>query len=81
MSSRAEMIDLIQRVITQVAPDVEVGQVDLDEDFRDELELDSMDLLNIVIGLVKATGIEIPDADANKLLSINAIADYLIARQ
>jgi acyl carrier protein len=42
--------------------------------------LDSVDFLNFVIGLHKELGIEIPDADAPKLASLNSCIGYLVSR-
>ncbi len=80
MKTRAEITDIILIAIADVAPDADIDGLDLDQDFRDDLDLDSMDLLNIVIRVVKATDVQIPDAVANKLLSVNSMADYLLER-
>ena len=45
--------------------------------FRDQLDLDSMDLLNFVIGLHTALGVDIPEADYSKLATLDGCVDYL----
>ena len=49
-------------------------------DFRDQLDLDSMDLLNVVIGLHAALGVEIPEADYSSLATPDGCVDYLLSK-
>ena len=51
-----------------------------DRAIRDELDVDSMDLLNFVIGLSKAFGFDIPEADYKRIATVDALVDYLRAR-
>jgi len=44
---------------------------------RDQLELDSMDFLDIVMELRKRHGIEVPEADYPELASLDSCAEYL----
>jgi len=45
--------------------------------FRDQLDLDSMDVLNFVIGLHTAFGVDIPEADYAKLATLEGCLEYL----
>ena len=54
--------------------------IDPAKDLRDQIDIDSVDFLNFVIGLHKVLNIEIPDADVAKLTTLNGCADYLAAR-
>jgi acyl carrier protein len=47
---------------------------------RDQIDIDSVDFLNFVIGLHKALNIEIPDADVAKLTTLNGCVNYLLAK-
>jgi acyl carrier protein len=47
---------------------------------RDQLDLDSMDLLNVVIGLHAALGVEIPEADYSSLVTPDGCVDYLFSK-
>jgi acyl carrier protein len=49
--------------------------------FRDDLGLDSLDLVEMVARLEQATGIFVPDEDVAHLMSISATVDYVRARQ
>lgn len=65
--------------IATVAPDAPVGELAPDDDLFDTLELDSMDLLNIVVAVHERTGIEVPERDYGKLGTLDDFAAYLVA--
>jgi acyl carrier protein len=71
---------LILRTLAQVAPEAELEGLDPGGDFREELDLDSMDILNLVIGLHEATGVDIPERDYPRLVTLDACAAYLSER-
>ena len=48
---------------------------------RDTLDLDSVDFLNFVVGLHAALGVDIPEADYDKLASLDACVAYLAAQR
>ncbi|MCO5195136.1 MAG: phosphopantetheine-binding protein, partial [Anaerolineae bacterium] len=54
--------------------------LDPNVDMRDELDIDSFDFLNFLIDLNDEVGVEIPEADYGKLVSLNDLLDYLLAR-
>jgi acyl carrier protein len=54
--------------------------VDPAESLREQLDLDSMDFLNFVIGVHKRLGGEIPEADYPKLASLDGAMAYLRAK-
>ena len=47
---------------------------------RDQLDLDSMDVLNFVVALHQELGVEIPETDYAKLITLDAIVTYRAAR-
>lgn len=67
-------------VLGEVAPEVEADDVDPSADFRDEFDLDSMDILNLAIGLFQATGVEIPESDYGHIVTLAGAVTYLRAR-
>ena len=75
-----ELRDLIKRTLFDVAPDLEGEEIVPDETFADQFEIDSMDFLNLVVGLHKATGIDIPEADYPKLATFSGATAYLQSR-
>lgn len=72
-----DIAKLVQAALFGVAPDLEGETVRAEVPFRDQFEIDSMDFLNFVIALHKATGIEIPERDYPKLESLDAAVAYL----
>lgn len=79
-SSEAQIKAVVLRVLNGIAPEVEIDAIDPRRDLRDQMDIDSVDFLNFVIGLHKDLGIEIPDADIPKLASLNSCIGYLLSR-
>lgn len=69
--------ETVLRVLGQVAPEVDLSSVDPTEDIREQLDLDSMDILNLAIGLFQATGVEVPERDYARIVTIDGAVAYL----
>jgi acyl carrier protein len=65
--------------LRQVAPEVDPSALDPDLDIRDELDVDSMDFFNFVLGLHERFGVEVPERDYPRLASLNGAVAYLRA--
>ncbi len=70
---RKVLLDVMDEVAPGCLPDV----IDDDEDLREQMDLDSMDLLNIVAGLHARLNIEIPESDVEQIVTINRAIAYL----
>ena len=66
--------------LSDVAPELEPQSLDPRAELRDQLDLDSMDFLNFVLGLHKALGVDIPEADYRKLSTVERCVAYLATR-
>jgi acyl carrier protein len=75
--SREEIAGLVRGALTSVAPESADQAIEPEADFRDQMDLDSMDFLNFIIALHEATGIDIPEKDYPQLASLNGCVDYL----
>jgi len=64
-------------IIADIAPDEDLTNVKPEIRLRDQLQLDSMDFLDIVMELRKRHGIEVPEADYQQLASLDSCAEYL----
>ena len=64
-------------IIADIAPDEDLSNVKPDVRLRDQLQLDSMDFLDIVMELRKRHGIEVPEKDYQQLASLDSCAEYL----
>ena len=73
-----EAVQIIFDVLGRIAPEVSPEQVEYDVDLSEQLDLDSMDYLNWLIGISETTGIDIPQRDASRFLTIDGAAIYLV---
>ena len=78
--TEAEIRQVVREALSNVAPEVDLDAIDPAKDLRDQIDIDSVDFLNFVIGLHKELGVEIPDADVSKLTTLNGCAAYLLAK-
>ena len=72
-----EVKKIILDIIGEIAPDEDLNDVKPEIRLRDQLDLDSMDFLDIVMELRKQHGIEVPESDYQKLASLDSCAEYL----
>jgi acyl carrier protein len=75
-----EMREIVLRVLSNIAPEVDLASLDPERDLRDQIDIDSVDFLNFAIGLHNELGIDIPDADVSKLLTLNGCVNYLVGK-
>ena len=68
---------LVIDIISDIAPDEDLSTIKSEVRLRDQLQLDSMDFLDIVMELRKRHGIEVPEADYIQLASLDSCAEYL----
>lgn len=73
----AEIREAIVDILSGIAPDEDLSQLKDDVSFREQLELDSMDFLDIVMELRKRYRIQIPEDDYLELASMNSTVKYL----
>ncbi len=73
----AEILLAVQDIIAQIAPDEDLSQLDPDVRLREQIELDSMDFLDIVMELRKLYGVQVPEADYKELATLNGCVNYL----
>ncbi len=78
--TKEECKKLVLEIIADIAPDEDLSNIKPDVRLRDQLQLDSMDFLDIVMELRKRRGIEVPEADYIHLASLDSCADYLVPK-
>ena len=64
-------------IIADIAPDEDLTHVKGDVRLREQLDLDSMDFLDIVMELRKRYNVEVPEADYMQLASLDSTVVYL----
>lgn len=67
----------ILSVLTAIAPEVEPDELDDHTLLRDQVDLDSMDWLNFLVGIHQRLNVEIPEADYQKLRTLADVVGYV----
>jgi acyl carrier protein len=78
--TKDEIRKLAIDILGGIAPEADFDMLEDDEELREALDLDSMDFLNFITGLHKATGADIPEADYAQLSSLQDVVAYLTAK-
>ncbi|HET7309756.1 MAG TPA: acyl carrier protein [Mycobacteriales bacterium] len=69
----------VAAALGSIAPEVDIATVDGDAPFREEMDLDSLDFLNLVELLHDSTGVEIREDDYARVGSLTTLVDYLVS--
>ncbi|GAA0281061.1 hypothetical protein GCM10009127_22870 [Alteraurantiacibacter aestuarii] len=72
-----ELRTAILEELAAIAPESAGASIGDDEDLREVLDLDSMDIYNLVVALSTRLGVEISDADVGKLTTLRGGIDHL----
>ena len=75
--TRDEVRQVIISIIKDIAPDEDVSSIKDDVVLREQIDLDSMDFLDIVMELRKRFHIEVPESDYQELASMASCIQYL----
>ncbi|MGB7347413.1 MAG: acyl carrier protein [Pirellulaceae bacterium] len=73
----AEIRDEILDILDDISPDEDLDNLKDDVAFREQLELDSMDFLDIVMELRKRHRVQIPEEEYGNLASMSSTVSYL----
>jgi acyl carrier protein len=74
---REELSKIVQEELNNIAPEVDLATVDPAADLREAIDIDSMDFLNLVTAIHHRTGINIPEIDYPKIVTISGMIAYL----
>ena len=75
--NREQIIEAIEDIIKTIAPDEDLSGMDHNVRMREQIELDSMDFLDIVMELRKRYGVRVPEEDYKELATMNGCVEYL----
>jgi acyl carrier protein len=74
---KATLFQLLKRI----APDTEPEELNENDNFRNELGMDSFDFLQFMIALNEKLQIEIPEQQYASISSIKSLTDYILAKK
>ncbi len=72
-----EISAMILEVIREIVPDEDLSNIKPDVRIRDQIEMDSMDFLDIIMELRKRYNITVPEDDYMKLSTLDSSVEYL----
>ena len=75
--NREEIRDVILEIIADIDEEADFAALDADKPLRDQLELDSMDFLDIVMELRKRYKLQIPEDEYPELATLTSCVNYL----
>ncbi|MFI4889159.1 MAG: acyl carrier protein [Steroidobacterales bacterium] len=76
--SRDEIRQALIDSILSVAPEADFAEVRPDRPVRDQLDIDSFDFLTILEHLSEKLGVNVPEADYGKMITLDGSVDYLV---
>ena len=77
--TRDEITRIALGILGGIAPEADLAALAPDDPLRETLDLDSMDFLNFIAALHRATGADIPEAHYKHLFTLRGVGDYLAA--
>ena len=79
--SQQEIRATVIGVLKSIAPELEEAELAPERPLRDQIDLDSMDWLNVIVALHERLQVEIPESDYAKLTTLDAVVAYIGARR
>ena len=75
--NEADIRAVALETLLAIAPEVEADELRGDKPLRNQVDLDSMDWLNFLLGLHEKLKVEIPEADYAQLVTMDDVMGYL----
>jgi acyl carrier protein len=79
--TRDEIRRTVLQVLRDIAPEIRPEALDPTANLRDTLDLDSVDFMNFVVGLHAALDVDVPEADYDRLATLDDCVAYLAAKR
>lgn len=78
--SKDEIEAAVRRELQRIAPEADIEALDPDGDIREELDIDSMDLLRFVTALHAELGVSVPESDYRRIDTVRGCTEYLAGK-
>jgi acyl carrier protein len=75
--TRQDIYDSLARILGQIAPEVDLKTINPNGNLRDQVDLDSLDFLNVLIAVEKELDVQIPEADYRRVATLNTFIAYV----
>jgi acyl carrier protein len=79
-ASREEVFERVKEVLTEQLG-IDEGEISEEASFTEDLDADSLDLVELIMELEDQFGIKIPDEDAQKIQTVGQAVDYVSSHQ
>ena len=76
----ADIRAVVLAALKSIAPEIEDAELRPNQPLRNQVDLDSMDWLNFLLGLHQRLKVEIPESDYRRLVTLDNVVAYLAAR-
>lgn len=70
----------VRAAFRRVAPEVDFDGIDPRDDIREQVDLDSVDVLNLMVELDEELGVEVPETDYDEISTLDGMVRYLVTR-
>jgi acyl carrier protein len=78
--TETQIKEVVVKLLKGIAPEADPAHLAPDQNVRESLDIDSYDFLQFLIALDEQLGVDIPEADYGKLITLSDIIDYLADR-
>ncbi len=78
--NEVEIRKVIEEELGNIAPEADLRKLTSTADLRDALDIDSMDILNFVTAIHQRLGVDIPELDYPKLVTLDGAVGYLASK-
>lgn len=73
-----DALAIIATALRGIAPEADPSTIEPSGPLQDQLDLDSMDFLNLMVAIAERTGVEVPERDYPSVASLDGLARYLV---
>lgn len=70
----------VKEELNNIAPEIDLAAIDPAGDLRETLDIDSMDFLNFITAIHHRLGVEIPELDYPKLVTLDGAVTYIAGK-